>query len=69
LPQALDQTLATCAQVSRDHSQLVAALHGLLCDPRQIFSAAPLTALAGLSMARQEIEETPANVSSEHEQR
>jgi hypothetical protein len=61
--------LATCAQVSRYHSQLVATFHGLLCDPQEIFSAAPLTALASLSMAWQGIKETPAYVSSEHEQR
>jgi hypothetical protein len=69
LPQAFDQTLATCAQISRYHSQLVATLHGLPCDPREIFSAAPLTALASLSMARQGIKETPAYVSGKHEQR
>jgi hypothetical protein len=62
--------LATCAQVSRYHSKLVATFHGLLCDPQEILSAAaPLTALATLSMAWQEIKETPAYVSSEHEQR
>jgi hypothetical protein len=60
LAQAIDQTLATCAKVSPYHSQLVATLHGLLCDSGEIFSAAPLTASASLSMARQGIKETPA---------
>jgi hypothetical protein len=67
LPQPIDETLAICAQLSRCHSQLVATLHGLLCDPQQVFPAAPLT--AALSIAWQGIAETPADVSSEHEQR
>jgi hypothetical protein len=61
--------LATCAQVSRYHSQLVATFHGLLCDPQEIFSAAPLTASASLSMAWQGIKQAPAYVSSELEER
>jgi hypothetical protein len=61
--------LAICAQLSRYHPQLVATLHGLLCDPQKVFSAAPLTAVARLSMAWHGIKETPADVSSEREQR
>jgi hypothetical protein len=60
LPQPIDEIPAICAQLSRYHSQLVAALY---------FSAAPLTAEVRLSMAWQRIKETPAYVSSEPEQR
>jgi hypothetical protein len=69
LPQPIDETLAICAQLSSCHSQYVATLHGLLCDPQQVFPAAPLTAVAALSCAWQGIAKTPADVSSEHEQR
>jgi hypothetical protein len=69
LPQPIDETLAICAQLSRCHSQLVATLHGLLCDPQQVFPAAPLTAVATLLITWQGIAETPADVSSEREQR
>jgi hypothetical protein len=48
---------------------LVATFHGLLCDPQEIFSAAPLTASASLSMAWQGIKQAPAYVSSELEER
>jgi hypothetical protein len=69
LPQAIDQALAICAQCSPYHSQLVAILHGLLCEPQQVFSAAPLTAVAMLSIVWQGLAETPADVSSERERR
>jgi len=69
LPQPIDETLAIRAQLSRCHSQLVATLLGLLCDPQQVFSAAALTAEATVLMTWQGIAETPADVSSEHEQR
>jgi hypothetical protein len=69
LPQSIDQSLAICAQLSRCHSQLVITLHRLLCDPQQVFCAAPLTTVATLSIAWQGIAETPADVSGEHEQR
>jgi hypothetical protein len=61
--------LATRTQVSRCHPQLVATLHGLLCDPQGVFSAAPFAAVASLSMALQGIKETPTYVSSEPKQR
>jgi hypothetical protein len=69
LPQPIDQTLATSAQVSLYQSQLVSILYGLLCDPQEVFSAAPLTAVARLSMAWQRLKEAPAYVPSEPAQR
>jgi hypothetical protein len=65
LPQPIDETLATCAQVSPDQSQLISILHALLSSPQEVFSAAPLTAVASLSTAWQRLKETPTHTSSE----